>query len=135
MSAEHALAIANLKALYCATADRAAHDPEGARVAFQSVFLGDVVADYGYGLVSGVASVSEFLCTAIAGNSLWMQHMLHSPRIHVDGDCATGDWTVAIHSKRREDDRIDDIYGRYSDSFQITADGWRIAKVTFRHLA
>jgi hypothetical protein len=60
-----------------------------------------------------------------------MAHMLHTPRIMVDGDTATGDWTVMAHMKRREGGAIDTVLGRYSDELRRAPDGWRIAKVTF----
>jgi len=130
-SADYALAIANLKALYCATADSCALDPEGGRLAFKALFIDDVIADYGYGQLIGIAAVAEFLATSIAGESEWMLHMLHSPQIFASGNTATGDWSVKVHSKRRNGTQME-IVGRYHDEFHRTRDGWRIAKVTFR---
>jgi ketosteroid isomerase-like protein len=127
---EDALAIANLKAHYCATADRSAHDPEGACTEFARIFTDDVIADYGSGPLHGIPAVSAFLSTAIAGESEWMIHMLHSPRIDVSGDRATGDWTVMIHSKRRDGTRME-VVGRYADEYRRTEMGWRLAKVDF----
>lgn len=132
--AEQALAIANLKARYCATADRAATDPEGARAAFRGLFAADVVADYGYGALTGVEAAAEFMCVTIPGNSEWMIHLLSSPDIEVAGEGARGRWTVMVQSKRREGGVIDTIAGRYSDEFHRTADGWRIASVRFTQL-
>lgn len=128
------LAIANLKARYCAAADRAAHDPDGAREAFAGLFLPDVVADYSLDPVHGIDAVAGFLCTAIAGNSQWVLHMLHSPMIEIAGDRATGDWTVMVHLKRRESGQVDVIIGRYCDEFRLTPLGWRIARIGFTRL-
>ena len=58
-------------------------------------------------------------------------HLLGTPRIDVSGDAATGDWTVAVHSRTRAGERMT-IVGRYSDRFVRTADGWRIAHIAFR---
>jgi len=132
--ADDVLAIQNLKGLYCATADRAADDPEGALAAFGSIFLPDVVADYGYEPMLGAEALGGFLCTAIAGNSEWVLHMIHSPRITITGDTATGDWTVMAHLKRREGGRVDVVMGRYADAFRRTPEGWRISRVTFTRL-
>jgi hypothetical protein len=128
---EHVHAIQTLKAQYCQTIDRAADDPEGVREAFAALFTPDVVADYGFEPMHGAVPVSGFLCSAIAANSEWVLHMLHTPLIRVDGDHATGDWTVMAYMKRREGGQIDRVLGRYADTFRLTPDGWKIASVTF----
>lgn len=132
--AEQALAIANLKARYCATADLAASNPDQARTTFATIFAQDFIGDYGMGPLIGAQAITDFLCTAIAGNSLWLLHMLHSPRILIDGDHATGDWTVLVKLKRRSSGAIDTVMGRYSDVFRHTPLGWRIAQVTFTRM-
>ncbi len=126
-----ALRIANLKAHYCATADLSASDPATARMQFANIFTEDFIGDYGLDPLIGPLAITDFLCTAIAGNSQWMIHMLSSPRIAVAGDVATGDWTVLVRSRRRETGDMMEVIGRYSDEFRRTADGWRIAKVRF----
>lgn len=132
--ADQALAIANLKARYCAAADLAASDQDQARRLFGDIFATDFVGDYGFGPLDGAQAIIDFLCTAIASGSLWMIHMLHSPCIRVDGDHATGDWTVLGYMKRRETGAVDSIMGRYSDRFRHTPRGWRIDAVTFTRL-
>ncbi len=127
-----ALEIANLKALYCATADSAAQDVDGARAGFAEMFTDEFIGDYGMGdPMIGPQAITDFMCTAIAGNSEWMIHFLTSPRIVVDGDTATGDWAILVHAKRRDGQRME-IVGRYRDEFHRTGQGWRIAKITFR---
>jgi hypothetical protein len=132
--AEQALAIANLKARYCAAADLSANDPDQARRLLAEIFADDFVGDYGMGLLNGAQAITDFLCTAISGNSLWVLHMLHSPRIDIDGDGATGDWTVLVKLKRRSTGAVDTVMGRYSDLFRLTPQGWRIERVTFTRL-
>lgn len=129
--ADHALAIANLKALYCLAADTAAGDPDKAKILFADIFTDDFVGDYGFDLMHGPDAIIAFLCTAIAGGSAWMIHMLHSPRIEIRGDAATGDWTVLVHSRRLESGEMMVVLGRYSDVFRLTPDGWRIARINF----
>lgn len=129
--ADQALAIANLKARYCAAADLPASDPDQARRLLVDIFADDFVGDYGTGPLHGPQAITDFLCTAISANSLWMIHMLHSPRIEIDGDSATGDWTVLGQMKRRATGAIDSVIGRYSDLFRLTPAGWRIERVTF----
>lgn len=132
--ADQALAIANLKARYCAAADLSASDPDQARRLLADIFADGFVGDYGMGLLDGAQAITDFLCTAISGNSIWMIHLLHSPCIEIDGDRATGDWTVQGHMKRRATGTIDSVVGRYRDLFRLTPDGWRIARVTFTRL-
>lgn len=130
-AADHALAIANLKARYCAAADMAASDENAARAMMADVFTDDFVGDYSFDPLAGPQAIIDFLCTMIGGNSLWAVHMLHSPRIEVKGERATGDWTVLVHLKRRATGAVDIVLGRYTDSFRLTPVGWRIEKVIF----
>jgi hypothetical protein len=129
-AADDALAIANLKARYCRAADTAAGDPDAARAAFEEILTPDFAGDYGYGPVLGTAAI-DFLCNAIAAGSLWMIHMVHSPHIEIDGDSATGEWTLAAHACRTGSGELSLVIGRYSDSFRRTPEGWRIAKIAF----
>jgi hypothetical protein len=133
--ADQALAIANLKARYCAAADLSASDQDQARCLLADIFADDFVGDYGAGLLEGPQAIIDFLCTAISANSEWMIHMLHSPCIEINGNCATGDWTVLGYMKRRATGVIDTVMGRYSDIFRLTPQGWRISHVTFTRLA
>ncbi|MDF0545322.1 nuclear transport factor 2 family protein [Sphingobium sp. H39-3-25] len=131
MIADHALAIANLKARYCAAADLAASDTEAARAMMGELFTDDFVGDYGFDPLNGPSAIIDFLCTMIGGNSQWAVHMLHSPRIEVGETMATGDWTVLVHLKRRGAGNVDVVLGRYRDQFRLTSQGWKIEKVAF----
>jgi SnoaL-like domain len=125
------LAITNLKARYCATADSTCHDGEAARARFAPLFTDDFTGDYGMATFASPDELISFLCTSIGDNSEWMIHFLTSPRIVVDGDTATGDWAILVHSKRRGGERME-VVGRYWDEFRRTPNGWRISKITFR---
>ena len=126
-----ALAIANLKATYCRAADMSTTDHAAARAMFQGLFTEDFVGDYGFKLLNGEPEIVEFLLHAIGGGSEWMVHSLGSPLIVVDGDTATGGWTVQVASRRREGQGPMSVIGRYSDIFRKTAQGWRIASIKF----
>ncbi len=130
MSAD-ALAIANLKAAYCRAADTACTDADRARAMFADLFVEDFVGDYGFKTLNGPVEIAEFMIQAIGGGSEWMIHALGSPDIRVDGDSATGDWTISVDSRRREGGGLMQVVGRYSDTFRKTANGWRIATVAF----
>lgn len=122
--------IAALKARYCALADLCAQEPERARGLFPEVLAPNATGDYGMGAMARDAIV-EFLATAIAQNSEWMWHALSSPRISVDGDRASGLWTVMVESKRRGAGQMT-VHGRYTDAFVRTPEGWLISAVRFR---
>jgi hypothetical protein len=134
-SAEDAIAIANVKARYCAASDASPSDAAAALAGFRAVFTDDVIGDYGFRIFNGFDELTGFMTTAVAGNSEWMIHMLHTPCITVDGDRARGDWTVSSQMKRREGGAIDTVIGRYSDEFIRTADGWKICRVGFERMA
>jgi SnoaL-like domain len=129
--ADDVVEIANVKARYCAASDLCPTDIDAALAGFRTAFTQAVVGDYGFKTFHGFDELTGFMTTAVAGNSEWMVHMLHTPRIEVAGDTATGDWTVMGQMKRREGGAIDTVLGRYSDELVRTPDGWRIAKVTF----
>jgi hypothetical protein len=127
--------IANVKARYCAASDKSPTDAAAALAGFREVFIDDVIGDYGFRVFNGFDDLTGFMTTAVAGNSESMLHMLHTPCIIVNGDIATGDWTVSSQMKRREGGQIDTVLGRYSDEFIRTDSGWKISRVGFERLA
>ena len=125
-----ALEIANLKARYCAAGDSAPHDAEGAASGLRDCFMPYATADYGFIQFENPEALIDFLSNAVGGGSEWMIHMLGSPQIEVSGDTATGDWTVAVHSRTRAGETMQ-VVGRYSDRFKRTPNGWRINHIKF----
>lgn len=124
-------AIQNVKARYCAAADTIPDDVAAARQELAGLFTDDVTADYGMDPIRGPAALIEFLTTAIAAGSDWMIHMIGSPRIDVTGDSATGNWALAVHSRRKATGERDIYVGRYADTFRKVAGVWKIASVRF----
>ncbi len=131
MTADDAFAIANLKARYCLAADTSTSDQTKALAMFEDLFVDDFVGDYGFKQLNGPQEIAKFMIQAIGGGSEWMLHALGSPVVVVDGDNATGDWTIQVESRRREGAGLMSVVGRYSDTFRRTTDGWRIASITF----
>ena len=125
-----ALEIANLKAEYCRAGDLAPHDVATSRAGLMACFVPDATADYGFVQFDAPEKLIDFMATAVGGGAEWMIHMLGSPLLRVDGDAATGDWTVAVHSRRRDGETMA-LVGRYSDRFRKTAEGWRISHIGF----
>lgn len=134
MSAD-ALAIANLKARYCRAADTSCSDQAEALAMFDGLFTDDFVGDYGFKVMHGQAEIAAFMIQAIGGGSEWMVHCLGSPLIAVEGDSATGDWTIQVESRRKEGAGLMSVVGRYADTFRRTNDGWRIASIRFERFA
>jgi hypothetical protein len=126
--------IANVKALYCAASDKTPSDAAAALAGFREVFTDDIVGDYGFRVFNGFDELTRFMTTAVADTSEWMLHMLHTPNIVVQGDQATGNWTVSSQMKRREGGQVDTVLGRYSDEFVRTGDGWKICRIGFERL-
>ena len=124
--------IANLKSLYCATSDLGVENPEAGRAQFANLFTPDFFGDFGMMTFDGPQAITDFLTTVVAAGSEWMVHMLGSPRIVVNGDSATGDWTVLVWSKRVEGGEPSRVIGRYSDQFLRTVEGWRISRIEFK---
>lgn len=125
-------AIQNLKARYCASADSSCEDRQVARAALTGLFAHDVTADYGMEPITGAEAVADFLSVAISGGSEWMIHNLHSPLVEVDGDTATGQWTVNVRMKRPGNAELAFVFGRYHDVFRRVDGAWKIAAITFR---
>lgn len=123
--------IQNLKARYCRAADSAPDGREEALAALKALFTDDVTADYGFGPMEGGDAIATFLADSIAGGSTWMVHNIHSPLIEVDGDDASGNWTVNVRMKRTETGNVDFVFGRYSDRFRRVDGTWKIAVIGF----
>jgi len=128
---DHA-AIQNVKARYCAFADSSCEDRQAARAALLPLFTPDVTADYGMEPIAGAEAVADFLSVAISGGSEWMIHNLHSPLIEIDGDRATGQWTVNVRMKRPGSAEPGFVFGRYRDSFRRVDGTWMIDAICFR---
>src|SRR5260370_4209881 len=115
-----------MKATYCDAVDACTKDGGKAAARLAELFTEDVYADYGMGPLNGRNAVIEFLVgTIVATNdSLW--HSIHTPRIDVSGDTATGHWTLMVRMKQKNTTTFDTLYGRYLDEFRRTQQGWRI---------
>ena len=124
--------IQNLKARYCEIVDGGARDPDGVPGLLAGLFAEDAVGDYGTGPLEGREAIIDFLMNQICTPLDWLFHALHTPRIEIDGDRATGHWTVIAHSRAVGSDSIETQIGRYQDSFRRTSDGWRFASIRGR---
>jgi hypothetical protein len=64
-----------------------------------------------------------------------MWHSVGSPIINVDGDRATGRWTLTARAMAAGDGGPTPLltYGRYADEFLRAGDAWRLSKIDFRN--
>jgi ketosteroid isomerase-like protein len=120
-----------MKATYCESVDACMRDAETAAARLGGLFTEDIHADYGMGPLKGRDAVIEFLVSAIVANNDSLWHSIHTPRIDVSGDSATGHWTLMVRMKHKNSTVFDTLYGRYLDEFRRTQQGWRISSVRF----
>jgi hypothetical protein len=125
------LQLQEMKATYCETVDTCVQDGDSAAARLMQLFAEDVHADYGMGELNGRKAVIEFLVTAIVANNDSLWHSIHTPRIDVRGDTATGQWTLMVRMKPKGSATFDTLYGRYVDEFRRTPQGWRISSIRF----
>jgi hypothetical protein len=120
-----------MKATYCETVDACTSDGAKAAARLAELFTEDVQADYGMGPLNGRNAVIEFLVSAIVANNDSLWHSIHTPRIDVSGDAATGHWTLMVRMKRKQSTLFETLHGRYLDEFRRTQQGWRISSIRF----
>jgi hypothetical protein len=120
-----------MKATYCEIVDACVNDGGNAAARLADLFTEDVQADYGMGLLNGRKAAIDFLVDAIVANNDSLWHAIHTPRIDVSGDTATGQWTLMVRMRRKQSTVFDTLYGRYLDEFRRTQQGWRISSIRF----
>jgi ketosteroid isomerase-like protein len=125
------LQLQELKAIYCETADACVEAGSKAADRFSTLFTEDVHADFGMGPLEGRAAVIAFLVEAIITTNETLWHTIHTPRIDVRGDTATGHWTVMVRMRHKGSSSSEILYGRYVDEFRRTPEGWRLSSVRF----
>jgi hypothetical protein len=118
--------IRQLKARYCALADRgyegAGNDDDG----FAELFVDDGVFEASVGPIRGREAIRA-RCGHFQPFGL---HLAVNPAIEVDGDTATAAWSALIPSTTA-DDRALLVAGRYEEELVRTASGWRYKHVRF----
>ena len=121
--------IQNLKARYCEAVDGGTGDPTAMRIALGALFAEDMQADYGTGMLQGRAAVIEYLAEVICRPHAWLYHSLHTPLVEVDGDLATGRWTIIAYSRLHSSPDKQTQIGRYRDRFVRATEGWRFSLI------
>lgn len=129
-------AIRTLKANYGRVVDGVVSGRESVSVAeFAEIFLDEAGVDFPGALGShrGLAAIKQLFGVVLRETRSGMWHAFHSPIISIDGDVATGQWTVmaVVKSRDQRDDRPTSVFGRYLDDYVRTAAGWRIKHLLF----
>jgi hypothetical protein len=123
------LAIQTLMARYCEVVDAAVYNRRESAVAMRSIFSADARADYGKGPIDGQQAVIDFLVDGVCATRDWLWHAIHTPNVDIDGDQATGSWTIVAMMKEKGQSRIGSVVGRYVNAFVRTDDRWRISSM------
>lgn len=123
-------AIKRIKASYGDIIDRMVRMPEQEdRDRLAALFTEDAVLDFHemLGRHEGREAIVRFFAEALPAGTAWMWHSFHSPLITVNGDEAEGRWTLYAMAvpKGAADPTPMLTYGRYTDRYVRTADGWR----------
>jgi SnoaL-like domain len=130
-------AIKTLKADYGRIVDGVVSDHGDAKIGeFDAVFAVDSVAEFPntLGRHEGREAIKALFSVDLATTRSCMWHSFHSPIIRIDGDVAKGQWTIVARVKLRgaEAEPPSIVYGRYSEDYVRTVDGWRIKNLLFK---
>ena len=123
------LAIQKVMARYCEVVDAAVHKGRDSAAEMVSIFSSDARADYGNGVIDGQKAVIDFLVDGVCATRDWLWHAIHTPNVDIDGDSATGSWTIVAMMKEKGQTSIGSVVGRYINEFVRTDDGWRISSM------
>lgn len=119
-------AIKELRAAYCYRIDD--RDWDG----FTELFTPDAHLDFGpIGVYDGTAEIRDFAEHVVGARQPFLSHMIHNPRLDIDGDTATGRWYFEVPCTF-DDGEAGWIQGRYRDEYARREVGWRFAAVTAR---
>lgn len=119
-------AIKDLKHRYIVAIDAVIADPN-ASAGFVDLLDDDFIVEYDdFGTFTDKPSLQAFLEQSISPAFAWGFHAAHNPRIHVDGDQATGEWYFTADAVYEGTTETVPFWGRYVDHYVRTCDGWKI---------
>jgi len=122
--------IQRLKSLYCETVD-ILNDPAAVTTRLAAALAEDARAQFGHlGPFAGRQAIINYVLNDMGPALAWAWHAVHTPLIDIDGDTATGHWTLDLRVKlKMAPETVHSSPGRYVDKFQRTQDGWRISSL------
>jgi len=102
---------------------------------FRSCFVDDATASYGGRLeFAGADEIVEYMRTNLGANMITV-HQLHHPEFSVDGDEATGTWSLMDRVIMTDYRFLLDGASTYQDRYVRGSDGvWRIAHTGYERI-
>jgi hypothetical protein len=98
-------------------------------IALGELFTEDAFVDFVAVKLPGRRAILDLYGGAMQQNFVWVWHSFHSPVIEVNGDHASGRWTLQGMTITHGSPTPTTVYGRYADEFVRTANGWRMSRM------
>jgi SnoaL-like domain len=93
------------------------------------LFTEQAFVDFGSMQLTSRQAVLDLYGGAMQKNFSWIWHSFHSPIVEVNGDRASGRWTLQGLTIAHSNGTPTTLYGRYSDEFTRTSGTWRISRM------
>lgn len=96
----------------------------------------DVTVTYGGGAITltGRQAVEDYLSKAMGDPRMLTSHLVSHPEIDVDGDEATGRWSLVDTVIIEEHNLVIRGASLYEDRYRRTPEGWRIVHTGYKRL-
>jgi ketosteroid isomerase-like protein len=123
-------ALTTLKSQYCRFLDTKDF------AAMCALMTDDVTVTYGGGAISltGRDAVQAYMDKALGDRTILTSHLVSNPELAVDGDTATGRWSLVDTVIIEAAGIVIRGASLYEDRYVRTADGWRIAHTGYKRL-
>lgn len=97
--------------------------------ALGELFTEDAFVDFVAVQLKGRQAILDLYGGAMQKNFAWVWHSFHSPIVEVNGDRASGRWTLQGMTITHDSPTPTTVYGRYNDEFVLTSHGWRMSRM------
>jgi hypothetical protein len=97
--------------------------------ALGGLFTEDAFVDFATLKLQGRQGVLDLYGGAMQKNFAWVWHSFHSAIVEVNGNRASGRWTLQGMTLSHSSRAPTTLYGRYSDEFVCAAGIWRISRM------
>ncbi|MEZ5204897.1 MAG: nuclear transport factor 2 family protein [Acidimicrobiales bacterium] len=101
---------------------------------FRSCFVDDATAAYGGRLEFDSADAIVEYMSSTLGPSMITLHQVHHPELVIDGDVATGTWSLMDRVIMTEYRLLLDGASTYRDRYVRATDGWKIAHTGYERI-
>ena len=101
---------------------------------FRACFVDEATASYGDRLAFDSADAIVEYLAATLGPSMITLHQVHHPELVIDGDVATGTWSLMDRVIMTEYRLLLDGASTYHDRYVRTAEGWKIAHTSYERI-